>query len=137
MDSMCTVKPNNGDLCVVDEKLTYTPKRIVSLRGYGRICTLNDTTMKKDFYATGRLQPLCGEFGEHYPARSVMENPQTTIGWDNTLPKMKCGYQNQNLEVLASVNSQMPPSSALPGSSSQMPAAAYYSTTGDFHNGKC
>lgn len=127
-----------SNLAQVDLNQGNTPKRLAYLRGYGRIHTLMTTQQQDTFYPHGRLQPLCGKFGEHLPANTVMESPQTTIAWDATVPRVKCGYQNQNLEQITGINSQLPADLQVQqATTAAMPATAYYSTSGEFHNGKC
>jgi hypothetical protein len=125
-----------SNLAQVDLNLGNTPKRLAYLRGYGRIQTLETTTAKDIFYQHGRLQPLCGKFGEHLPSNTVMESPQTTIAWDTTVPRAKCSYQNEILlDGFVSMNSQIPVN--MQTQSVSMPTASYYSTDGIFHDGKC
>jgi hypothetical protein len=128
-----------SNLAQVDLNLGNTPKRLAYLRGYGRIQTLETTQTKDVYYQYGRLQPLCGKFGEHLPKNTVMESPQTTLSWDATVPRTKCSYQNQNLEQISAVNSQMPADLQVQQftNSVTMPTTAYYSTDGKFHDGSC
>lgn len=146
-----------NNLAPVDLNLGNTPKRMAYLRGYGRIQTILDTNtspvtfvdgkpvLNKEpitttYYTHGRLQPLCGKFGEHFPQNAVMEKTQTTLAWDATVPRVKCGYQNQNLEKITGINSQLPLDLQVQqaGESVRSPTASYYSTDGMFHDGnKC
>lgn len=127
-----------SNLAQVDLNQGNTSKRLAYLRGYGRIQTLETAAVKDAFYPHGRLQPLCGKFGEHLPPNTVMETPQTTIAWDATVARAKCGYQNYGLEKLSVVNSQLPEENKPEGKDTvTMPATGYYSTDGVFHNGKC
>lgn len=140
MNSMCDMGPDM--YCVVDKKLTNTPKQISNLRGYGNIMTLTDTTKGKDTKTFNRIQPLCTKFGQHLPTNTKMLNTQTTLGWDNTMEAPVCNYQNENLNTIVSVNSHMPvkqndKAEADNAETATMPTAPYYTTTGEFHTGKC
>lgn len=133
MNSMCDMGPDM--FCVVEKKLTKTPKRISNLRGYGKITTLNNVENTRVSHDFNLAQPLCGKFGDHLPAKTVMENSQTTLAWDKNVTPAVCSYQNQNLNTVVSLNSQEPITKET--KTSTMPTAPYYTTTGEFHNGKC
>jgi hypothetical protein len=129
-----------SNLAQVDLNLGNTPKRLAYLRGYGRIQTLETVNTQNTYYPHGRLQPLCGKFGEHLPSNTVMESPQTTIAWDSTVPRAKCTKQNEAVvDGFLGVNSQLPADMQVQQAvnSVTMPAASYYSTDGVFHDGKC
>lgn len=129
-----------SNLAQVDLNQGNTSKRLAYLRGYGRIQTLETTTTKDAYYPHGRLQPLCGKFGEHLPQNTVMESPQTTIAWDASVARAKCTYQNEAVvDGFVGMNSQMPADMQVQQAmqSVVMPTASYYSTDGVFHDGKC
>lgn len=144
MDSAC-VNNNHNQYCVIDKEMSYSPRTATTLRGYGNIVSVKDddkmTQMKSSY---DLIQPLCGEFGEHYPAKTTMEKSQHKLAWDNTVVVTGCGYQNQHLnESQIGVNSQLPTPDKTNTiateafTSSRMAPASYYSTTGEFHNAKC
>lgn len=91
----------------VDKNMTNTPKRVSYVRGYGRIESLNTKNLNKNFYTFGRLQPLCGNFGNHLPEKTNMENSQHRLAWANNTQPANCSYQNQLLNSLKQTNSQI------------------------------
>lgn len=127
-----------NNLALVDVNMNNTPKQIVKLSGYGRIKTTNSEDKSVVFNTTDRIQPLCGKFGEHYPAKSVMEPHQITMAWDNTYQTVDCSMQTLKLKSVKSANSQLPVTQEeiknLGADATSMPAKSYYSTTGDFHD---
>ena len=105
--------PNIGQYASV-VGLEQTPKRITYKRGYGNIVTTTISANKLDSTATpfNRIQPLCGQFGNHLPLTAdpgyIMTNPQTTIAWDQTQPNVSCEYQNYALERLPTIDDTIP-----------------------------
>jgi hypothetical protein len=130
-----------SNLAQVDYNLSYTPKRLVYISGYGNIKTLQTDTIKDVYNHYNRVQPLFGKFGEHLPLNTVMENSQTTLAWDNTIKhgnvNINNKFINQNLEQLNAINSQLPINSqvnkTLLSSSSKIPTpTTYYSINGEY-----
>ena len=105
--------PNIGPYAsVVGEE--QTARRLVYNRGYGNIVTTTFQANKVSTQATpyNRLQPLCGEFGNHLPVTAdhdfVALNPQSTLAWDQKQQPGVCEYQNYSLERLPTANDTMP-----------------------------
>ena len=105
--------PNIGPYaCVVGEK--QSPRRLVYRRGYGNVVSTVFHENKVNTTATtyNRLQPLCGDFGNHHPVTAdtgyVMSNPQSTISWDAVQKIPQCNYQNVNVKSLPSEDSTLP-----------------------------
>jgi hypothetical protein len=90
--------------------MPHTARRFTYRRGYGNVVSSLVLSDKIETKSTpyNRLQPLCGDFGNHLPVTAdndfKMLNPQTTIAWDNTQPIPNCGYQNLSLHKLPSVD---------------------------------
>lgn len=91
-----------------------TARRLVYNRGYGNIVTTTIQANKVSTQATqyNRLQPLCGEFGNHLPLTADQDfialNPQSTRAWDQRQQVPVCEYQNYSLERLPMANDTMP-----------------------------
>ena len=105
--------PNIGPYAsVVGEE--QTARRLVYNRDYGNIVTTTVQANKVSTQATpyNRLQPLCGEFGNHLPVTADQDfialNPQSTLAWDQRQQVPVCEYQNYSLERLPTANDTMP-----------------------------
>ena len=77
------------NLAMIDFNMTNTSKSIATLKRSG-IEVLDSSTLSSDYNVFSRLQPLCGNFGNHLPPNTTQEQSESTISWvNNTIPD-KC-----------------------------------------------